>query len=133
MSAITAPAPAPAPAPKLAAAERDAEKKGRSRTRKPSRPGRVPYLFGADASSSPCSASSRTRRPAVTVAGIFAPTSGIQARHMVQRRTGRLQQRASFYVIVAALITLGLLFYVARRLNSGSGPHAGAIEMFLTA
>jgi len=128
MSAITAPAPAPAPAPKGSPPPSETpEKKGRSRTRKALLGLGGFYLFGliffiAVLGFKPHKA------PAVK-SGIFAPTSEFKLDTWFS--VGPVDfNKGVFYVIVAALITLGLLFYVARRLKQRPGRMQAAIEMF---
>jgi F-type H+-transporting ATPase subunit a len=124
MSAITASAPAPAGAP---APNETPEKKGMSRLRKALLGLGGFYLFGLIFFIAVLGFKSH-KAPAVKI-GIFTPTNEFKLDTWFS--VGPVDfNKGVFYVIVAAVVTLGLLFYVARRLKQRPGRMQAAIEMF---
>ena len=128
MSAITAPAPAPAPAPNGPPAPNETpEKKGMSKLRKALLGLGGFYLFGLIFFIAVLGFKSH-KAPAVK-SGIFTPTNEFKLDTWFS--VGPVDfNKGVFYVIVAAVVTLGLLFYVARRLKQRPARMQAAVEMF---
>jgi F-type H+-transporting ATPase subunit a len=120
MSAIAAPAPAGAPSD-------TPKKKGMSKGRKIGLGLVAFWLFGLIFFIAVLGF--KPHKAAAVQTGIFTPTNEFKLDTWFS--VGPVDfNKGVFYVILAAAVTLGLLFYVARRLKQRPGRMQAAIEMF---